>query len=106
MLPHWHSYIRIFLPLAESSMARMNFGSLPHFPQRGGESGLTSTAAFSIFLILGPTHQPGRRESEEPVAGSRRGLPGTRPTALDLGPGAAAGLRGPRSTSDRARRNN
>jgi hypothetical protein len=62
VLPHWHSYTRIFLPLAESSMAPMNFGSLPHLPQRGGDSGLMSTAAFSIFLILAPT-QPGRHES-------------------------------------------
>jgi hypothetical protein len=62
--PHWHSYLRIFLPLAESSMAPMNFSSLPHLPQRGGGSGLRSDrAALSIFLILAPTQQPGRRES-------------------------------------------
>jgi hypothetical protein len=59
--------MRIFLPLAESSIAPINFGSLPHLLQcrgGGGGSGLKSAATFSIFLILAPTPKPGRRESE------------------------------------------
>ena len=42
--PHRHSYIRILLPLAESSMAPINCGSSPHLLQRSGSTfGAAST---------------------------------------------------------------
>src|SRR5216684_5773838 len=94
-----------------STLGRIKYGAdefwvLATFPATWRRPWLDVDGCVFHFLILAPTRQPGRRESKEPMAGSRRGLPGTRPTALDLAPGAAAGLRGPRSKSDRARRNN